>query len=138
MCGISGFIQQGQGKERLNSTAAAMAAAMEHRGPDGSGVWVDENTGIALSHRRLSIQDLSPAGHQPMESACGRFVITFNGEIYNFRRLGAELQDRGHNFRGHSDTEVMLAAIREWGLDEALQRMQGMFAFGLWDRELRT
>ncbi|MFC1773032.1 asparagine synthase (glutamine-hydrolyzing) [Pseudomonadota bacterium] len=138
MCGISGFIQRGQKHERLCATATAMAAAMEHRGPDGSGVWADEAAGIALSHRRLSIQDLSPAGHQPMESACGRFVITFNGEVYNFRPLSAELQAAGHSFRGHSDTEVMLAAIREWGLDEALRRMQGMFAFGLWDRELRT
>jgi asparagine synthase (glutamine-hydrolysing) len=138
MCGISGFIQRGQSRESLSATATAMADELEHRGPDGSGVWVDETAGIALGHRRLAIQDLSPAGHQPMESACGRFVITFNGEIYNFRPLCAELQAAGHSFRGHSDTEVILAAIREWGLDKALPRMQGMFAFGLWDREART
>jgi asparagine synthase (glutamine-hydrolysing) len=138
MCGINGYIQRGQSRETLCATATAMATALERRGPDGSGVWVDETAGIALGHRRLSIQDLSPAGHQPMESACGRFVITFNGEVYNFRPLRAELQAAGHSFRGHSDTEVILAAIREWGLDKALPRMQGMFAFGVWDREERT
>jgi asparagine synthase (glutamine-hydrolysing) len=138
MCGISGFIQQGQTGDYLRATATAMADALSHRGPDGSGVWVDEPAGVALSHRRLSIQDLSPAGRQPMESACGRFVITFNGEVYNFRPLRAELEKAGHSFRGHSDTEVILAAVREWGMDGALPRMQGMFAFGLWDRQERT
>lgn len=138
MCGISGFIEQGQDLDHLRSTAISMAAAMKHRGPDGSGVWADENAGIALSHRRLSIQDLSSAGKQPMASACGRFVITFNGEVYNFRPLRAELERAGHGFRGHSDTEVILAAVREWGIDKALPKLQGMFAFGLWDRQKRT
>jgi asparagine synthase (glutamine-hydrolysing) len=115
-----------------------MADTLVRRGPDGSGVWADDTTGVALSHRRLSIQDLSPAGHQPMESACGRFVITFNGEVYNFRPLRVDLEQAGRRFRGHSDTEVILAAVREWGLDAALPKMQGMFAFGLWDRERQT
>lgn len=138
MCGVSGFLQPGQNRDVLSTTATAMATALTHRGPDGAGVWVDEVAGVALGHRRLAIQDLSVAGHQPMESACGRFIITFNGEIYNFHVLRADLDAAGHSFRGHSDTEVMLAAIYEWGIEEALIRMRGMFAFGLWDRKTRT
>lgn len=114
-----------------------MGDALVHRGPDDSGVWADASAGIALAHRRLSILDLSPLGHQPMTSADGRYVLAYNGEVYNFAELRAELEALGHGFRGHSDTEVLLAAITEWGFDETLQRSNGMFAIALWDRAER-
>jgi asparagine synthase (glutamine-hydrolysing) len=139
MCGIAGFLDFSAGKGRAGLAAAAtrMAATLRHRGPDDSGAWADETSGIALAHTRLSILDLSPEGRQPMHSACGRYVIVFNGEIYNFRPLRSQLETLGHRFRGSSDTEVMLAAIRQWGLDAALPRFNGMFAFALWDHRLR-
>jgi asparagine synthase (glutamine-hydrolysing) len=111
-----------------------MAAALVHRGPDDSGAWADEQTGVALGHRRLSIIDLSPLGHQPMASASGRFVVSYNGEIYNYRELRLELEQAGVGFRSHSDTEVMLAAIERWGFEASLKRFNGMFAMAVWDR----
>lgn len=114
-----------------------MAQALAHRGPDDAGIWCD-TTGPALAHRRLAILDLSSEGHQPMVSACGRWVLIHNGEIYNFRALRKRLVDRGVSFRGSSDTEVMLAAVAEWGIDGALERFNGMFAFALWDRERKV
>lgn len=135
MCGIAGFFQPGG---FLSGAAQAdlgrMAAALEHRGPDGEGQWLDAEAGIALCHRRLAIIDLSPLGSQPMSSASGRFTITFNGEIYNYRELRAELKARGFSFRSESDTEVLLAAVEQWGLHGALQRCRGMLAFALWDQ----
>ncbi len=116
-----------------------MAAALHHRGPDDGGVWTEPEAGLALAHRRLSILDLSPEGHQPMASTCGRYLIVFNGEVYNFRELRQELDRLGPTrWRGHSDTEVMLAAIAFWGVEAALRRFVGMFAFALWDRGKRT
>jgi asparagine synthase (glutamine-hydrolysing) len=117
-----------------------MASAIEHRGPDDHGVWWDAEVGVALAHRRLSILDLSPLGHQPMHSADGRYVIVYNGEIYNFQELRAELAAEQSlcgtqiEWRGHSDTEVLLEAISQWGLDKALRKSVGMFALALWDR----
>ncbi|MDB6029902.1 MAG: asparagine synthase, glutamine-hydrolyzing [Verrucomicrobiales bacterium] len=115
-----------------------MTSTLSHRGPDDAGLWLDPKAGIALGHRRLSILDLSPAGHQPMTSQDGRFVLVLNGEIYNFRELRAELQNSGHAFRSTSDTEVMLAAFSAYGVEEALRRLVGMFAFALWDCQTRT
>ena len=144
MCGFCGFIepQHARTTDDLAATAGAMAARIQHRGPDGAGTWVDAEVGIALGHRRLAIIDLTEHGHQPMVSATGRWVIAFNGEIYNFEELRAELEARrdapAHRWRGHSDTEVMLAVIESCGVTAALERFNGMFAFALWDRLERT
>src|SRR5687767_2681643 len=136
MCGISGCVSPSLGADELERVAAGMADELAHRGPDDRGVWAEPDSGLALGHRRLAVIDLSSCGHQPMISTSGRFVITYNGEIYNHRALAAELSE-GVRFRGHSDTEVMLASIEKWGLDEALRRFVGMFAFALWDRSER-
>ena len=136
MCGISGFLDAScrLGKYELQAQAAAMVNTLHYRGPDDSGTWADAEAGIVLAHRRLAILDLSQGGHQPMLSVCGRYVITFNGEIYNFKSLRGELIGLGYEFRGRSDTEVMLACISQWGLVSAVKRFNGMFAFALWDR----
>ncbi|MEP0854540.1 asparagine synthase (glutamine-hydrolyzing) [Trichocoleus sp. DQ-U1] len=118
--------------------AQKMSETLLHRGPDDGGAWADAAAGIALGHRRLGIVDLSPQGHQPMVSANGRYIIVFNGEIYNFLDLRRELERLGHRFRGGSDTEVMLAAFTEWGLQQAVQQFNGMFAFALWDCQERV
>jgi len=140
MCGIAGFLdpRPALGAEALARTAEAMAIPMHHRGPDDAGVWTDPAAGIALAHRRLSIVDLSPAGHQPMTSSCGRLVLTYNGEIYNHAELRAELAAAGRTFRGHSDTEVLVEACAAWGVERTLRRLIGMFAFAVWDREARS
>ena len=119
MCGLTGFVTATAGPaDELVRTVRSMCDAIVHRGPDDSGEWVDAELGVALGFRRLAIIDLSPAGHQPMVSASGRYIATFNGEIYNFEALRRELQEAGlaPAFRGHSDTEVMLAAFEAWGL----------------------
>jgi asparagine synthase (glutamine-hydrolysing) len=113
-------------------------SSLAHRGPDDMGLWFDEEAGIALGHRRLSIIDTSDEGHQPMHSACRQYVIAFNGEIYNFKELRRELEELGCVFRGHSDTEIMLSAIERWGVLVSLERFIGMFAFALWDRKERA
>ena len=144
MCGFAGILDSSRrtNNEALRATVGRMADTLRHRGPNDQGAWADQETGIALGFRRLSILDLSPQGHQPMCSAGGRYVIAFNGEIYNFRDLRRQLEEHwGDNhagFRGHSDTEVLLAAIEAWGLPQALQRCAGMFAFALWDRAAQT
>lgn len=142
MCGLAGFVETRGGIQlsELEARANRMADALRHRGPDDKGVWADPEAGVALGHRRLSILDLSPAGHQPMFSPSGRFVIAYNGEIYNCEQLRQELLSETPElrFRGHSDTEVILAACEQWGIEPALQRMNGMFAFALWDRSERT
>jgi asparagine synthase (glutamine-hydrolysing) len=138
MCGIAGFLQiDWLSRDASSANLSRMASVLAHRGPDDGGTWLDPSGGIALCHRRLSIIDLSPLGHQPMVSASGRLVITFNGEIYNYRQLRAELLACGHAFRGGSDTEVLLAAFEQWGVESALVRCRGMFAFALWDRQKR-
>jgi len=139
MCGISGFLDTSRrcGEQELRDTVLRMVNTLHHRGPDDVGTWADAGAGIALGHQRLSIVDLSPEGHQPMRSVCGRYVISFNGEIYNFQELRRELEDLGYTFRGHSDTEVMLSCISQWGLSHSVSRFIGMFAFALWDRQER-
>jgi asparagine synthase (glutamine-hydrolysing) len=142
MCGLAGFVQMRGGGQQLalEALAGRMADALQHRGPDDKGVWADPEAGVALGHRRLSILDPSPAGHQPMFSPSGRFVIVYNGEIYNCEQLQNDLlSDRPELLRrGHSDTEVMLAAFEQLGIEPTLERMNGMFAFALWDRRERT
>jgi len=140
MCGIVGFLDASQGRSSgaLSETVRHMADRMVHRGPDDSGIWVEESLGLAFGFRRLAIQDLSPDGAQPMQSAEGRFTLIFNGEIYNFLELRRELEQvEPQNWRGHSDTEVMLAAFAAWGVEGALERFDGMFAFALWDAKTR-
>lgn len=136
MCGIVGILdhRRKRGEADTEALLGAMAARMVHRGPDGSGVWVDERSGVGFGHRRLSILDLSDHGAQPMVSADGRFVITYNGEIYDHAELAADLATAGVRPRGHSDTEMLIEAIALWGLERSLDRVDGMYAFGLWDR----
>jgi asparagine synthase (glutamine-hydrolysing) len=140
MCGLAGLWQlHGGAQDTLLQQVQAMSAQLTHRGPDDSGLWCDESTGIALAQRRLSILDLSPAGHQPMHSACGRYIIVFNGEIYNHLDLRERLLAEGAApaWRGHSDTETLLACFVAWGIERTLQASVGMFAFALWDRRQR-
>lgn len=137
MCGIAGLLGSNlAGQPRL---VAAMNDRLKHRGPDDGGQWSDGDAGITLGHRRLAVVDLSSAGHQPMSSADGRWVLAYNGEIYNHLALRAELGNgsAAPSWRGHSDSESLLAAISEWGVERALQRAEGMFAFALWDRQRR-
>lgn len=137
MCGIAGILAPDP--RALASVLAAMADALRHRGPDAEGIWSDETTGIGLAHRRLSILDLSPHGAQPMVSARGRFVLCYNGEIYNHGALRRDLEAGGPiNWRGHSDTEVLIEAIERWGIRKTIERCNGMFAFAAWDRGQRT
>lgn len=138
MCGICGVLSSDTDVS-LAGTARTMADTLRHRGPDDAGVWADPNEGVALGHRRLSIIDLSPAGAQPMMSPCGRYVIAFNGEIYNHLTIRDELEQVGAApaWRGSSDTETLLAAVSNWGLQDALRRAFGMFALALWDRQAR-
>ena len=141
MCGIAGIVS---GRPVPAARIAAMADALAHRGPDGEGVWLSEDGRVAFGHRRLAIVDLSAAGQQPMESSDGRFILSFNGEIYNHAELRRELEGAGggpaahsKKWRGHSDTETFVEAIAHWGLENALDKAAGMFAIALWDRHDR-
>jgi asparagine synthase (glutamine-hydrolysing) len=140
MCGIAGFVGASPqiAGGNVDAVAEAMAASLALRGPDDQGIWSDPEAGTALAHRRLSIIDLSPAGHQPMVSADGRFIISYNGEVYSYQPIAAELAARGCKFRGHSDTEVILESFAANGIEPTLKRMIGMFAIALWDRRERT
>jgi asparagine synthase (glutamine-hydrolysing) len=147
MCGLAGFVD-GSGAAPIDQwplLLQRMGDAIRHRGPDDSGIWTDANSGVGLVHRRLSILDLSPAGHQPMESASGRYAIVFNGEIYNHLKLRSELThkyiiagQREPNWRGHSDTETLLAGFEAWGFEATLKKCVGMFALAIWDRDEKT
>ncbi len=139
MCGIAGFIDLSASTpiDELQHAARGMAAALRHRGPDDEGEWCEADSGVALASRRLAIIDLSPHGHQPLESSCGRYVLAFNGEIYNFRDLRRDLERCGRVFRGSSDTEVLAEAIGEWGFTAALRKSNGMFGLAVWDRRHR-
>lgn len=140
MCGLTGFLGFGHCESGPESVVRRMTDAIAHRGPDSDGHWIDPIAQIALGHRRLSIIDLSPAGAQPMQSPVGRFVIAFNGEIYNFEDLRSALSKDAPApaWRGHSDTEVLLAGFEHWGIRATIEKAVGMFAFAVWDRELRS
>lgn len=138
MCGIAGILLTRTADPHHLAAIDAMTATLDHRGPDGEGIWLDREGGIALGHRRLAIVDLSDAGHQPMLSEDENLVITFNGEIYNFGTLRSRLAAKGHRFRGNSDTEVMLAAFEHYGIEDAIKQFSGMFAAGVWDRKRRV
>ena len=140
MCGLTGFydLKAQRRRSEHHKIAQVMTQALYHRGPDQGDVWQDPDVPLALGHRRLSIMDLTETGRQPMESPSGRFMTVFNGEIYNVLSLRAELEAQGITFRGHSDTEVMLAGFDQWGVNLTLQKINGMFAIVLWDRRERT
>lgn len=139
MCGIAGvFLRRPEAEAALLARAAAMGRTLAHRGPDGAGEWAEAEAGVAFTHRRLAIIDLSPGGAQPMASSCGRYVVTYNGEIYNYRALRDELRSCGRAVPGESDTAVLLEACAQWGVAAALARLDAMFAFALWDRAERV
>ena len=139
MCGFAGILAQDGLSPSDESALGAMAAQIAHRGPDDEGAWFDSSAGVALVHRRLAIIDISSAGHQPMHAASGRYVVAYNGEIYNFEELRRRLEGEGKapEWRGHSDTEVLLASVEAWGVEVTLRRVAGMFALALWDRRDR-
>ncbi len=138
MCGIAGFLSKERPPAGAETVLGNMTKSLAHRGPDGQGLWVDDSGAAALGHRRLAIIDLSETGLQPMRSASGRYVITFNGEIYNYREMRGQLESRGIKLRGSSDTEVLLETIALDGIAKTLAAANGMFALALWDRQERT
>jgi len=138
MCGLAGILTaRGERAEELENAVGRMIGTLVHRGPDDAGIMVEADAGIALGFRRLAIIDLSEHGHQPMRSASGRFTMVFNGEVFNHGTLRAELLRDGWRFRGHSDTEVILAAFERWGIADAVPRFVGMFAIAVWDAASR-
>src|SRR5262245_23855520 len=137
MCGIVGIAGTKAGRIS-REILGRMTDALAHRGPDGDGHWISEDGSVGLGHRRLSIIDLSSGGAQPMMSASERYALTYNGEIYNYRDLRRELEAKGHQFNGHSDTEVVVAGFEHWGIDKTISRCAGMFALAVWDARERT
>src|SRR6478752_6584636 len=140
MCGIAGFLSCGQSSaDELGRRVRAMTSTLSQRGPDADGFWIDQQAGIAIGHRRLSIIDLSDAGAQPMLSADERWVTSYNGELYNTAELRREVEEARQpvNWRGHSDTEVILEAVSIWGVPATIKKLNGMFAIALWDRRDR-
>ena len=139
MCGINGFwTERAESEEILTSWGKTMSDSLRHRGPDDEGLWTDPTAGIVLGSRRLAILDLSPAGHMPMISHCGRYVIAYNGEVYNFSEIKLDLERNGRYCIGNSDTEVLVNACALWGIEGTLSRLNGMFSFALWDKHERT
>ena len=139
MCGIVGYWNQSNNLDLklLKNNLKKMVVTLHHRGPDDTGIWIDSSNGIGLGHKRLSIIDISEAGHQPMVSSDGRFVITYNGEVYNYNYLRSILEKNNHIFKSNSDTEVLLASFQQWGVKDSLKRFNGMFSFAVWDRKKR-
>ena len=139
MCGVTGVLDRRRRRtaDGLGDVVTRMTETLSHRGPDDDGTWIDAPSGVGLGHRRLAVVDLSEAGRQPMLSSGHRYVLAYNGELYNYDELHRQLSGSGCRFRGHSDTELLLAAIEQWGLEGALARVNGMFAFALWDRRER-
>ena len=138
MCGFAGIYKKETNRQdarQIQLVLNRMISAVHHRGPDGVGIWSDTDSGIGLAHKRLSIIDLSPTGGQPMESHCQRYIISYNGEIYNYKNIRDDLENRNIRFRGTSDTEVLLESIAIDGLLHTLQKTNGMFAFALWDKK---
>ena len=138
MCGIAGLYSLRTGADRasLPPIVTGMTDAIAHRGPDSDGIWQDpDHPSIVLGHRRLAILDLSPLGHQPMASPSGRYWCVYNGEIYNYQDIEAQLKTLGHTFKGRSDTEVFLAALDQWGMNLTCQKIIGMYAFIIWGRK---
>src|SRR5690242_18674568 len=135
MCGIAGFWRSTSADVRPEDVLRRMGDVLRYRGPDDSGTWHDDASGVGFTFRRLSILDLSPAGHQPMASASGRTWMIFNGEVYNHEAIRSELGLA--RWRGHSDTEVMLEAVERWGVEDAVKRFIGMFAIAIWDVQAR-
>ena len=138
MCGIAGFVD-GHAGDSAAGILTRMGQAIAYRGPDDSGLFFDPASGLGLVHRRLAIVDLTDAGHQPMHSSTGRYIIVFNGEIYNHTALRKELEQAGFavSWRGHSDTETLLRGFEVWGIEATLKRAIGMFAFALYEIETR-
>jgi asparagine synthase (glutamine-hydrolysing) len=137
MCGINGFYSKSL--SNFNDVIVKMNSAISHRGPDTNGTWSDKNSGIVLGHQRLSIIDVSSSGNQPMQSSSGRYILTYNGEIYNYLKIRKELEMNNANIKwiGNSDTEILLESIDFWGIEPTLQKIQGMYAFGIWDQKMR-
>ena len=137
MCGITGFwdLKQRNNKEHIETIIKNMTNVIQSRGPDDKGTWIDHKHCLSFGHRRLTIIELSKLGKQPMQSRNKRFVITFNGEIYNFYQLKNELLNEKVKFLSNSDTEVLIEALSHWGIKKTLQKISGMFAFALWDKK---
>ena len=138
MCGITGFWDFKKKFAVSEQLAENMAAQIKYRGPDSYGTWLEPEQGLALAHRRLAIVDLSPAGHQPMVSPSGRYVMVYNGEVFNGYEIKQALSPHPINYKGHSDTEIMLAAFDIWGVEAATKQFIGMFAFAVWDKNTQT